>query len=638
MRLPRAALDAILPFRLVLGEDGAVRDAGPSMLKVFGDRPLVGRAFFEAFSVRKPRRIGDIDALRARSGERLQLDVAALATGQGASPRLYGVAMPVGGSGLDGPDADPDADPHAERAARRAIPCAHRPADIRKGPLLLALTPGADISRYVEDHGLKASDFSPADGSAEMMYLANVQREMIRDSHALTERLMQAKSEAERLARNDALTGLPNRRALMERLRALLDAPGRGSVAVLHIDLDKFKEVNDTLGHAAGDEVLVHAAACMRSEARAGDFCARLGGDEFAMLFDSTTDAAGLQAISTRLIAAMSQPLRIEGKITRIGASIGIAVVEPGRACTPDALLHEADLALYEIKRGGRGAAMLCTPELRARHADLQAMSKEIETGLANGAFVPHFQPQVNVASGEVVGFEALARWRHPERGLLRPAEFMPVSDRAGLTPRIDAHLRREALGVFGLWLREGRAIPAISLNLTTDDLREPAFCDRLLWDLEEACVPPARVRLEMVESVLFDENAEHVTRGCEALTRAGFSLSIDDFGTGHASILSLVNLPVSCLKIDRAFVNGVGADGRLRTLARSMIGMAASLGLDVVGEGVEAAEDLAVMRELGCDVFQSYLFGRPMPAEDVPGWLVRQENAARAGGEARSA
>ncbi|MAS43157.1 MAG: hypothetical protein CML43_08410 [Rhodobacteraceae bacterium] len=143
---------------------------------------------------------------------------------------------------------------------------------------------------------------------------------------------------------------------------------------------------------------MLDAAACMRSEARAGTVCARLGGDEFAMLFDGATDAAGLQAMATRLIAAMSQPLRIEGRITRIGASIGIAVVEPGRACTPDALLHEADLALYEIKRGGRGAAMLCTPELRARHADFQAMTKEIEIGLADGACVPHFQPQVNVA------------------------------------------------------------------------------------------------------------------------------------------------------------------------------------------------------------------------------------------------
>ncbi|MBC7736888.1 MAG: EAL domain-containing protein [Candidatus Saccharibacteria bacterium] len=577
-------LRQILPFYVLVDDESVVRSVGSALFKLAGD--LLGRPVFEVLRIVKPRRLDPQRALKDGFGERLTVEIPGLFGG--GSSRLFGSAFPVNCAGLPG--------------------------------VLIAMTPGVNARSFVQDWGLKLSDFGPADGSADILPLLALQADMLEDSKMKSARLSTARDSAERLANHDVLTGLPNRRALMTHLT---EALAGGPVAGAHVDLDKFKEINDTYGHAAGDAALRHAAAAMQEVFGDGALCGRLGGDEFVGLLPGTWTDNDLIDLADRVIARICRPFRIKEEAVMVGASVGLATAAPQDGMTADSILHNADLALYEVKRAGRMNAVVCTPELLAAHSAFQMLSADIRRGLAEHEFLAYLQPQVEACSGTVLGFEALVRWQHPTRGMLQPGQFLEVADRAGHIQLIDAAVRRSALNTLQRWDAGGVRVPKISLNVTMRDLLDPRFCETLLCELDARGVDTTRVMLEIVESVLYDDKATVITQACQRLVHNGFVLALDDFGTGYASILSLVNLPISIVKIDRAFTAGVAQDARKQALARSMVGMASTLGLLVLAEGVEDDADVMVLRDMGCERFQSYHFGRPMAPPDALTWLA---------------
>ncbi len=594
MALSGDGLDALVPMHLLVAPGGTILRAGPAMAKVLPDVPLAGASLFDAVKLIKPRKLAAERTLAGSGTQRVQVVIDT----NGKPVRLSGLLLPI------------------------VVGARHERA------YLVALTPGPALPRLMEQFGFTNADVSGADGSSDLVFLVNAQQQLIRDAQDMSARLLAAKHEAEKLSRSDMLTGLPNRRALETHLVRLLSRPAaeRRRVALMHLDLDRFKAVNDTLGHAAGDLVLESAARVLGEVIGESGFCARVGGDEFVVVIDAAPDDAAVAELARRICAGLRQPVQYRKQLAEVGASVGIAIVEPEAEIRAERVILDADLALYEVKRQGRGHARFCTPELRRRYEDFHLFAREIEAGLQRGEFVPFFQPQVDGRTGRVIGVEMLARWRHPERGLLLPGQFLHFAEMAGLLERLDIDLRRAALDHYAGWRREGIEIASLGLNLSSAQLRNEDLADQLAWEAEAVGLPVSSLCLEILESVMFEENSAVLTRACAALHAAGFSLSLDDFGTGHAAISTLIHLPVSRVKIDRSFVQGVSRDRRIRALTRSIILMAKSLDIAVLAEGVEEDEDLATMLELGCNDFQGFHFAMPMPAEELSTWVRAAE------------
>ncbi|MEM9341628.1 MAG: EAL domain-containing protein [Pseudomonadota bacterium] len=588
-------LNLIFPFGILVGPDGVILGFGASMEKLPGMTTALGKQVFDALHFTKPRLIDREKLLQDVLGKRITCEVS---DPNGLKPvAFFGMAFNVTMAGT------------------------HH--------VLLMLTPGVNARTLVEDRGLSTTDFGAADGSADLLLLLAMQEEMVADGKKKSARLEAARDEAERLANHDALTGLPNRRALMRELARCLS---EGPLSVMHVDLDHFKEINDTFGHAAGDAALRHAAEGLRTVVGEGALCARIGGDEFVAILEGEVPQDQLEVMANVVVTALSRPFDFRGAEITAGASVGMAQTTVGDGQSPDDVLHSADLALYEAKRGGRGHALLCTPQLINEHAAFQGLSADIRHGLTENEFAAFFQPQVNAQTGTLSGFEALARWHHPMRGIQLPATFMPAAERAGLMQVLDAQVRRSALDTLAIWDREGFDVPKVSLNVTMKDLQDPEFRDVLEWDVLSRDLTPQRVVLEIVESVLYDESATGIHNACDSLVQRGFTLALDDFGTGHASILSLVELPMSLVKIDRAFIAGIASNERKRTLARSMIDIALTLGLEVLAEGADDARDVETLQTMGCNLFQSFHFARPMSHADTLDWLRTRPRQRKAG------
>ncbi len=586
-------LGRILPFHILVGQDGVVTSVGPTLMKIADVDRLLERPLFDGVRFLKPRRLDPQKALRDGLGVRLSAEIKGV-SGKGKLG-MFGMAFEIFHAGTP--------------------------------QILIALTPGVNARTFVERHGLKIADFGPADGCAETLTLLAMQQDMLEDGKRQSAKLRAARDSAEHLANHDVLTELPNRRALM---RELTEALPREPIAILHVDLDKFKEINDTQGHAAGDAALRHAGAALRYVLGDTALCARLGGDEFVGMVCGAPDTEALKTLADRVIQHISHPFRFNGEDLSVGVSLGLATAAPEDRMSADEILHQADLALYEVKRTGRMRAMLCTPELRNAHSEYQSLSADIRRGLHEREFVAHFQPQIEARTGAVAGFEVLARWNHPTLGLLLPEHFLAAADRAGLIQALDAEVRRSALSTLTSWDEAGLKIPKISLNVTTRDLQNPQFREVLLWALEARGIDSRRIVLEMVESVLYEESAGQIKQACLALVEDGFVIALDDFGTGYASILSLVNLPISLVKVDRAFAAGVAGDVRKQSLVRSMLKMAATLELEVLAQGVADHADVEILREMGCDLFQSFHFAHPMPPEQAFAWM--QDRSLREG------
>jgi diguanylate cyclase (GGDEF)-like protein/PAS domain S-box-containing protein len=418
----------------------------------------------------------------------------------------------------------------------------------------------------------------------------------------------------------DPLTGLPNRRSFVERVAEAQAAPGAGDLAVLFLDLDRFKVVNDSLGHEAADRLLAEVGARLRETIRPTDLVARFGGDEFVALCRSVRGEAQAVAIAERLADAVSAPFSVDGNEVYVTASTGIALAD--ERLSPEDLLRAANTAMHRAKRWSRPHQVF-DEAMRDRSADRLSLESALHRALERDEFRLHYQPAVSLVDGGIVGVEALLRWEHPDRGLVLPAEFIPVAEESGLIVPIGRWVLEEACRQAERWRRFGRET-WLSLNLSAHQLTAPGLVEEVRAALEETSADPGRLHLEITESALM-EDTESVDRVVRSLKDLGVRLSIDDFGTGYSSLAHLKRLAVDTLKIDRSFVDGLGREAEDTAIVMAVLGMARSLGLSVVAEGVETEEQLEALRDLGCTLAQGFYFARPEPPESVARLLSRR-------------
>jgi diguanylate cyclase (GGDEF)-like protein len=421
--------------------------------------------------------------------------------------------------------------------------------------------------------------------------------------------LMDAQTRIQRLATSDVLTGLPNRGALHEAMRAAMARAQREqhSLSLLMIDLDRFKPVNDRHGHHVGDEVLREVARRMERLLRAGELHARYGGDEFVALIEESGDATAALHVAERLIQGLSQPIDVNGLKITIGASVGIARF-PQDSGAPDELLRRADLALYRAKSGGRSRVCFFDSALDEDTLERERLEQRLREAIAAGEIVPHYQPVVMLADRSVLGVELLARWQHPERGLLPPAQFIELAERAGLIGEMTMSLLRQAC-------RDITRMPAhwrVALNVVPDQLQDSHLVDHLMREIRAAGVDPRRIEVELTETALVG-NMDAARKSIDALRAQGLTVALDDFGTGYSSLSYLSQLSFDKIKIDRGFVSTLHERSESVKIVQSVVGLGNSLGVQVVAEGVETERDAKTLTELGCRMAQGYLFARPV-------------------------
>jgi diguanylate cyclase len=421
-------------------------------------------------------------------------------------------------------------------------------------------------------------------------------------------------------AHHDALTGLPNRTELLEHAHSVLAAAEyrKGSVAVMIIDLDRFKEINDALGHASGDVLLSRLGPMLATLVRDEDIMARLGGDEFAAVLASA-NAETATAVSRRILELLNQTMDIDGVTLQVDGSIGIAISQPGDDM--DALLRRADIAMYTAKRTRVGYAIY-DPEQETSTVERLNLLGELRTAIATGNIVLHYQPKVGLPGVTFIGVEALARWQHPTRGLLGPGEFIPAAESTGLIIPLTLSVLEQAIAQMAKWRSAGRDF-TVAVNLSPRCLAEPRLTEQILCLLDKHAVPSRCLELEITENTLAHD-PDRALATLTALHNAGIKISIDDFGTGYSSMNYLKRLPVSELKVDRTFIAGMLDQQDDQTLVRSLVDLGHNLGLVVVAEGVEDEATLVALAELGYDVVQGFHTGRPMPLDDFEQWLLR--------------
>ncbi len=433
-------------------------------------------------------------------------------------------------------------------------------------------------------------------------------------------RLKKALEQTETVARTDALTGLPNRRQFYDDLQVILaDVADRdNSYALLLIDLDRFKAANDAYGHPAGDEVLQRVSARLRAIVRHEDVVTRLGGDEFAilMVLDSTVErrsSADPAQVAKRVVNALREPFPSkEGAAVQIGASIGIAIAQRGCGGASD-LIHRADVALFRAKAEGRGCFRFFEQSMDDRVQSRARLEGELRQAIAEDAIIPHFQPLVDLATGRMIGVEMLARWPHPTRGLVPPAEFIPVAEDLGLIGSMTDRLLRQACRAAANWPVQ----ITLACNLSPLQLLDPGLPGIVKAILDDTRFPAGRLELEITESALVGDVA--LARSLLVdLKVLGVRLALDDFGTGYSSLRHLQMLPFDKLKIDASFVGAMTSDKESDKIVSAVVGLGHSLGLLVVAEGIETAETAALLRNLGCDIGQGWLFGRPVAADGI--------------------
>jgi diguanylate cyclase (GGDEF)-like protein/PAS domain S-box-containing protein len=435
----------------------------------------------------------------------------------------------------------------------------------------------------------------------------------------ITER-QRAERQIAHMARHDALTDLPNRVLFRERLAEALAGVSRGGkLAVLYLDLDRFKGVNDTLGHPIGDELLKVVAGRLRHCVRDSDTVARVGGDEFAVIQADIEQPLDTAALALRLGEAVRAPYDLSGHAVVVDTSIGIAIA-PGDGIEPDGLLKAADMALYGAKADGRGTYRFFEPAMDMRMKARRELEIALRRALATGGFELHYQPLVHTDDGRITGCEALLRWKHPERGMIPPAEFIPVAEEIGLIVPLGEWVLRKACIDAASWPDDIK----LAVNLSPIQVTNQNIVPVVISALAAAGLPARRLEIEITESVLM-QNTEKNTATLHRLRELGIGISMDDFGTGYSSLSYLRKFPFDKIKIDRSFISGLPDDNDSVAIVLAVAGLAANLNMTATAEGVETAEQLEKVRALGCVEMQGYLFSPPLPSAQLMPLFAQQ-------------
>jgi diguanylate cyclase (GGDEF)-like protein/PAS domain S-box-containing protein len=418
------------------------------------------------------------------------------------------------------------------------------------------------------------------------------------------------------LAQHDTLTTLPNRAQLLDRLQAILAAARAQArmVAVLFLDLDRFKNINDTLGHDVGDSLLLELGQRLHQHLRTHDNIARFGGDEFVIVMDQITAPDDPGMLAERILDTLTSPFDVAGSRLHVGASIGISLF-PSDGEDSSSLLKNADAAMYRAKEAGGGTYQYYSPDMGAHAFRRLTLENNLRQALERSEFVLHYQPQVEAHSGRIIGCEALLRWQHPEQGLMSPAEFIPLLEETGLIVPVGRWVLETACAQLAAWQREGHHAIVLAVNIASRQFQEPGLAALVGELLQRHAIQPRQLELEITESTLMRHIATTADT-LDTLAQLGVRIALDDFGTGYSSLSYLRRFPIDTLKVDRSFVRDIPGDADDTAIARAIIALAQSLHLHVIAEGVETRDQLTFLCDLGCESMQGYLFSRPVPAE----------------------
>ncbi len=479
--------------------------------------------------------------------------------------------------------------------------------------LAIALALGLSITRPLRRLALAMRGL--ADGALDTVVPGITKHDEV---GAVAGALMALKDRSAHLTTHDSLTGLPNRALFQSCLDHSLAWSRRhgGAVAVIFIDLDHFKDINDTLGHSAGDQLLVQVAAQLSGCLRETDTLARLGGDEFAILQVNARHLADVETLAQRFVDELSEAFEVNGQTMTLGTSAGISVrgetelrLSP---CDPGLLLQEADVALYRAKEEGRGTYRFFEAEMNATLQERRALESDLREALASHQFRLHYQPQFDLAEHRIVGAEALIRWSHPRRGEVSPDEFIPFAEQTGLIIQIGEWVLVEACRQAATWPELG----CMAVNVSPVQFRRPGFVELVQHALQQAGLAPQRLEVEITEGVLLTETPETLSI-LHRLRRLGVSIAMDDFGTGYSSLGYLQKFRFDKIKIDRSFVSNLGKDPQASEIVRAVLRMSHAMGIRVNAEGVEQQHQIPTLRDEGCEEVQGFLFGRPLPADE---------------------